>query len=556
VVRSQTSAASMAQGSNTAPISATLSGRVACRPPVLSHEHRHACPAFGPKIQGHRAGPQMDRGAWPFVSQGGPRACRRLCTTSMSPNLHPFAPIFTEVSDGSGTVETAAGMVKRVVPTDDVGSRTADLFDWQAAMAAADGLSLYHRSLNADGHIPDTDDGEIICEHHEDWVVVSGPDAELVSAKHRELSSGPFRTTTQLVEAGGLGHLFNRWSVLDNKLRCRLVTSTAPASGEASQLAQSTDLLRRRAAGGHLQADQTAMIDRVIEVFVRALLSSRDCPSAWREGAHGSEQSRQPTPSHRLESEAFLQSLTIDHSRPQRQWIQHVSPSAYARPVLERMYGSDRSYVEAAVWEAVHNLFRARMRNAGPSPTGGLPTVLGSSGENTGSGSNGLETRTVTNADIYVAIQTARKNPLGYRPLRAPLKLTKLSVKMARGECADTSIGRAEELRMAYSRYWRERRNNVPGSSSEQRELERALMRLADHATNDCRLPTESWGVPLWIALDHRTESMNKSILPTNFDSSLALGGISDLAAQCKVWFSDAFDVKAALSEIKRERGL
>jgi hypothetical protein len=472
------------------------------------------------------------------------------------PEFHPSASIFTDVSEGPGTIETAADVVIRVAPTDDVGARTADLFDWQAAMAAVDGLSLYHRSLDDDGQIPDTDDSKIICEHHEDWVVVSGPNAELVSAKHRELSTGPFMTTVQLVEAGGLGHLFNRWWSLLSKPRCRLVTSTAPASGEVSRLAQATELLRERAAGAPLSADQTTMIDRVIETFARAVLSSKHCPSAWLEPVDPWQHSHDQVPDHQLAAEAFLKSLTIDHSRPGRQLIQDISPTRYARPVLARMSGPDGREVEAAVWEAVHNLFRARMRDAGPSPTGGLSTALsGPWASGASSVPNWLATRTVTNADIHVAIQTARKNPLGYRPLRAPSKLTKLSVKMARGECADTSIGRAEELRMAYSRYWRERRNNVPGSSSEKRALERVLLRLADRATRDCRLPTEAWGTPFWSALDQGTESM-KTNLPKGFESDLALGGISDLAAQCKVWFSDAFDVKAAINEMKKERGL
>lgn len=458
------------------------------------------------------------------------------------------------MSEGPGIVETAASIVSRVPPTDDVGAQTADLFDWQAAMAAVDGLSLFRRSLNHEGHLPDTDDGRIICEHHEDWVIVSGPDAELVSAKHRELSTGPFRTTTQLVEAGGLGHLLNRWSCLEHKPRCRLVTSTAPAAGQTSQLARATDLLRGRANGVQLPEDQTNLLSLVIEAFARAVLTSKHCPSAWRDGEDAASRRPRPSSLHRDEVGEFLTSLTIDHSRPQRQWIQNVSPSRYVRPVLGSMKVASAPDVEAPVWEAVHDLFRARMRNAGPSPTGGLPIVLGIPWQDgDANGSNNLETRTVTNADIHVAIQAARKNPLGYRPLRAPMKLTKLGVKMARGDCADTSIERAEELRMAYSRYWRERRNNVPGSSSEKRDLERVLMRLADHATNHCRVPTESWGAPLWMTLDQGTARMEKGILPTDFDSDLALGGLGDLASQCKVWFSDAFDVKAAISEIKKE---
>jgi hypothetical protein len=71
------------------------------------------------------------------------------------------------------------------MPADDAGASTADRYDWQAAMAAADGLALYLDALD-DGKLWGADDARIVCEHHEDWVVVRGDDAELVSAKHRE----------------------------------------------------------------------------------------------------------------------------------------------------------------------------------------------------------------------------------------------------------------------------------------------------------------------------------------------------------------------------------
>ena len=45
-------------------------------------------------------------------------------------------------------------------------------------------------SLAADGEgrLPVDDDCRVVCERHEDWVVVKGEDAELVSAKHKEPS--------------------------------------------------------------------------------------------------------------------------------------------------------------------------------------------------------------------------------------------------------------------------------------------------------------------------------------------------------------------------------
>ena len=64
-------------------------------------------------------------------------------------------------------------------------------------MAAADGLGLYLNALEG-GRLRDGEDARIVCERHEDWAVVRGTDAELVSAKHRDPSNGVFSTLNQL----------------------------------------------------------------------------------------------------------------------------------------------------------------------------------------------------------------------------------------------------------------------------------------------------------------------------------------------------------------------
>jgi len=38
-------------------------------------------------------------------------------------------------------------------------------------------------------------------------------------------------------------------------------------------------------------------------------------------------------------------------------------------------------------------------------------------------------------------------------------------------------------------------------------------------------------------------------------DPELLLGGICDLTSQCKVWFSDSFDVNQAIAAIQRGQG-
>ena len=115
-------------------------------------------------------------------------------------------------------------------PEDDAGAQTADRYEWQAAMAAADALSLYRDTSKTAGRPSDYDAG-IICEHHEDWVVVVAGEAELVSGKHRDPSVAVFTTITQLLGDGGLAHLFGRWHAMGELPHCRLVTTAGLGRG-------------------------------------------------------------------------------------------------------------------------------------------------------------------------------------------------------------------------------------------------------------------------------------------------------------------------------------
>jgi len=57
-----------------------------------------------------------------------------------------------------GETATAAQVVLAAPPADDTGASTADRYDWQASMAAADGLALYLDALG-DGELRADYDG-------------------------------------------------------------------------------------------------------------------------------------------------------------------------------------------------------------------------------------------------------------------------------------------------------------------------------------------------------------------------------------------------------------
>jgi hypothetical protein len=461
------------------------------------------------------------------------------------------------VSSGVGEqAATAAQVVLAATPADDAGASTADRYDWQAAMAAADGLALYLDALG-EGELLVGDDGRIVCEHHEDWVVVRGDDAELVSAKHREPAYGVFTTVGQLAGDGGLAHLFGRWHALDERPTCRLVTTAGLAPGQAQGLERAAAYLRCLRLAGQDPSFVGGDHELTISRFARALREHPGAlPSSWQGDAGDSAAAVSDDQYGQVCR--FLATLSIEHGKPSRAHIGHAAPTMYCAPILDRL-GHDAA-VAVAVWEAVLALFRARMRAAGPTPRGALPAVLscrpgalppGAADE------RGLAARIVTVADIDVAVRTALAHPRGYLPLAPAARVTRLAVKMAVGSCTDNSIERAEQLRLDYQRYWRGRVSGDPTARISQERLRRELLRISDQATAAVvPTPDAGWGAALWQELQARVEAISGGAWPDDLDPGLRLGGICDLGNRCQVWFSDRFDVGAAIARLRTQQAV
>jgi hypothetical protein len=445
---------------------------------------------------------------------------------------------------------TAAEAFLSTDPPDDAGASTADRYDWQAAMAAADGLGLYLDALD-DGQLRDGEDARIVCEHHEDWAVVKAADAELVSAKHREPSNGVFTTLAQLADAGGLAHLFGRWHVLGELPACRLVTTAGLAPGPVQSLEKAAVFLRdRRLAGQELVT--SGEHEQVIMGFARILQRHPDSLPDWWLSSEASR-SPGPSPDQCAQISRFLSLLTIEHGKPSRRHVGHAAPSMYCEPVLNDLGLQGVSPVPA--WEAVLGLFRVRMRARGPVPRGALPAVLSyqpGTRAPAGADERDLAARIVTVADIDVALRAAFAYPGGYRPLAPIARLTKIAVKMTAGGCADNSIERAEQLRLDYQRYWRAQISGDPAARAAQERLRRSLLHVSDQATTGVMATgAGTWGAALWQELQVRVDAMPAGSWPDDLDAELRLGGICDLAARCQVWFSPGFDVDAELARLR-----
>jgi hypothetical protein len=149
--------------------------------------------------------------------------------------------------------------------------------------------------------------------------------------------------------------------------------------------------------------------------------------------------------------------------------------------------------------------------------------------------------------DIDVAVRVALAHPGGYRQLPPTIRTSRLAVKMEAGECSGNSIERAEHLKLDYQRHWSRRASGDPTASLDKERLVRRLLRIADRATTIAAVSDRPWGQRLWEELQQLVDEMPDEALQAGMDADLLLGGICDLANQCKVWFGASFDVDAAI---------
>lgn len=470
-----------------------------------------------------------------------------MSTTSSS--VEPPSPGETDPDDPNRTnSENAVKVLLELPPSDDSGAQTADRYDWQAAMATADALALQFQCIDGVYSEVDSSKIQIICEFHEDWIIQIDQQVELVSAKHRDLQIGAWRSAGDLVDKGGLGHLFSRWTNAQQLPNARLVTNAAVASGEAESIAKCHKLLGVHSSTSRLSVDDATDCSQAIDTFCRSVMMlAKGLPSEWV-APDGVRKNDLNVPNTLIEAGfRFLRILRIDQKRPNRADIAHSAPSLYAEPLAMKMglnLGATR-----AIWETVLSLIRVKMRARGEGERGGLPIVGGVKG---GSFSEELKDQRGYNLkDIQIAVETCARHPKAFELSSFPRRLTRLSTKMAMGRCADTSIERAEKLRLDYVRYRRERKNAAPGNVNETRKIDNALHRIADEETQMVRSYAEGWGADLWNGLSARFSPDQQLSNGIEIEGDLALGGVCQLTQDCQVWFSDGFDVDGTIKQIK-----
>jgi hypothetical protein len=418
-------------------------------------------------------------------------------------------------------------------------------------MAAADGLQLYLDALGANKRLSGDEDRRILCEYHEDWVAMQGGAAELVSAKHRDASVDAYRTVNQLADEGGLVHLFLRWRALKEKPTCRLATSGGLLSGDPQDLEAVTKSFREMRL-----SDKQVAINGEHATLIAKLRSAihtyggTHLPPEWKQG-----DSKEVPPEIQDEEVArFLSMLNICHGLTRRVDVAFLAPTKFAKPVVDHL-GYDVPC--ESVWNAVYGIFHTRMRAAGPRVNAVISPVLafmnGSGPATSADKERELSSRIVTMQDIDLVVMTAVANPAAYESLGSPVRLSRAAIKMGRGRCSDNSIERGEQLRKDYQRYWRDRLTGDPTALADRERLRRLLLRVSDKVDTPSLRAQAVWGHEFWRLLQDELDAIPAERIPAGLDSDLLLGGISELANACQVWFSDRFDVAEEFDRLREE---
>lgn len=396
-------------------------------------------------------------------------------------------------------------------------------------MATADVLALYEQSLSDSCH----DEHELICEHHEDWCLRDRTDAEIVSAKHHEREFGTYSTLKQLLDDGGVLHLFDRWFALQRSPLCRVVTTSA-LSSDAEKFDTACAHFKRQ-TGDVLDFGPHAELMAKLVMEVKKRRATKKTNSATGAGA---DPAQDPAT-----FAAFMRVLRLDHSQPFRDDLRYSSAERYAVPLAQRL---GKPNAADAIWTAVLSVVRERMRAAGPTPRAALPLVLGAADE------DGYDARSLTLGEVRVIVEVAITNTAGLAPLPKPVRTSRVAVKMAAGGCYETTISRAERLRLQFKTYWRTV-GSGPGRATQQQRIGNVLHQIAEDETIRVATDDGPWGQALWSSVQKRMDALETTPKARGLDADLLMGGVAELANNCLVWFSDGFNADEVAQRLAEE---
>ncbi len=363
-------------------------------------------------------------------------------------------------------------------PNDDAGSETLARYEFQITLTAWNCIEL----------ILDDDIQEIICEWHEDYVVVRTSQSELVSVKHIEPSTGSW-TLAKIVGDGGLKHLFDRWRAAGRTPACRLRTNGGLKAGanEASAIA-------RACAGNE--------VSRVAGLLMPRL--------------GGDDLS---------EVEDFLSILTIDAELPKRddllaRLLVHELP-----PLCEILGWSPDEMASRfeVVRSVVSEAARRDIRSEGRSP--GVP---------------GHDTTALARAQAAKSV--TRKKLVDAMSRVAPAHASKLTAKLDAGGFGPTDVERCKRLRAEWLAFAYQWDPGVPGDSTPDR-IRQEVEDLAVLAETKTATQGSVYGREMRAELVSLAGGQTIGLPGRQLSEDLILGVAYDATDKCRIWWSARFDL-------------
>jgi Cap4 dsDNA endonuclease len=390
-------------------------------------------------------------------------------------------------------------------PPEDSGAQTQSRFRFQHECTARSCVGM----LVLDGV------ASVVCEEHEDFIVIYADGVvELVSVKHREESKGPWTFAT-LCSEGGVRHLYDRWLATGRRARCRVMTNAGVKPGE----------LEAREFIAACQSRQAEQIEPYIEKL-DTVLGSQD----------------------RDRVREFALVLSIESALPGRPHIAAVNVRDFYWPALEEL-GLVYDVVEPYYDRVLDLIARANRDQIGERLD--LRDALLDPGrfDEAAATDRRIKRRTISRDDMFDAMQPltqpARSFVAPDPGAPPPPPPSRMQRKLAAGELGPTMIETAVQLRAQWYAFESARRANVPGGDPAFEALRLRVAALAGESESRMN-SSEPYGKAMHLDLLKTVVTGRlPADVPFALDDQLLQGLVFQLTDECKVWFSETFDVGA-----------
>jgi hypothetical protein len=392
-------------------------------------------------------------------------------------------------------------------PAEDSGAQTQSRFRYQHECTARSCVDML---------LPDNRVASVVCEEHEDFIVIYADGRiELVSVKHREVSRGPW-SYAALCSEGGVKHLYERWLKTGRRALCRVMTNAGLKTGalEAQQL---------------VDACQSRESER-IEPFLAKLAVALGCEDHER-------------------VREFTLVLSVEAGLPSREHIGAVNISDMYWPALQEL-----SLVQALAdpyYKRVLDLIaRANRDQIGERLD--LREALLDPGrfDEAAARDRRIKRRTITREDMFDALHPLTQPEPSLVPVNRhappPPPPSRLQRKLLAGELGPTMIASAVQLRAQWYAFESTRRANVPGGDPAFEALRLRVAQLA--SASESRVSSSApYGKTMHLDLiETVTTDRLPAGVPFALDDQLLQGLVFQLTDECKVWFSEAFELGEA----------